>query len=435
MSGGLGTTEAMRRNMTGSVAAVMLMLVSVTAWAAYAPLSGAVVAPAVVSVEGSIKKIQHQAGGIVEALHVREGQRINIGDPLLRLDDALIRANLGVILNEVRAAHARLVRLKAERDGRLELNFHEYGIQWSGDTIELKELLQSERVVFETRLKVTRGQKLQFRERIAQLLQEIEGLRQQLAATNEQLRVGQAELKDLEMLLGQGLAQRTRVTTLQKEVLRNEGTAGELKAKIAQAKGRISEIELQIIQVDQDILKEVARDIREAETRLGEQMEKRGAVEDQLKRTLIKAPESGFVHQLSVHTIGGVVGPGEQILLIVPTETDLIIEARISAQDIDQIKQGQRTRVRFPALASQMTQEIEGEVYRVGADLTKEAATGQSYFTAGIRLPVNEISKLDGFRLLPGMPAEAFIKTGERTFGSYLVKPILDQLHRAMREK
>jgi HlyD family secretion protein len=198
--------------------------------------------------------------------------------------------------------------------------------------------------------------------------------------------------------------------------------------------GKIAEIELQVLQLDRDLANEVAKEIRDVETRIAELNERRTAAEDQLKRVDIRAPISGVVHQLNVHTVGGVISASETIMLVVPESDVLIIEARVSPIDIDQVRVGQETRVRLSAFNQRTTPEVSGKLFRVAADLVKEPQTGQAYYPAGVRVSDAELAKLKELKLVPGMPAEVFIKTGERTLASYLVKPLLDQMQRAFKE-
>lgn len=272
------------------------------------------------------------------------------------------------------------------------------------------------------------------RERILQLREEISGLRGQFTSKTNEVAIAREELQGLEFLARQNLVQVTKVNALKRDVERLEGERGILTAQIAQAGGKIAEIELQLLQVDQDFRSEVARDLRDNQTREGELVERLVAAEDQLKCIDIRAPQSGVVHQLAVHTVGGVINAGEPIMLIVPEDDRLIVETRIAQQDIEQVRAGQRSWLRMTAFNARTTPELAGTVDRVSADLTREPQTGAAYYVARIRLDDGEAEKLGG-RLLPGMPVEAHIRTGERTAMSYLVKPLTDQFARAFKER
>ena len=232
------------------------------------------------------------------------------------------------------------------------------------------------------------------------------------------------------------MVQLTRVTALERDAARLEGERGSLVSSIAQTKGKMTETELQILQIDQDLRTEVGKELAEIRGKLAELVEKRVAAEDQLKRVDIRAPQDGVVHQLSVHTVGGVITPnGEPLMLIVPEADALTVEAKIQPQDIDQVRIGQKAVLRFSAFNQRTTPELTGEVSRVSADVTKDEKTGISFYTVRIGLTMAEIARLNGLKLVPGMPVESFIQTGERTVISYLTKPLADQLAKAWREQ
>ena len=226
-----------------------------------------------------------------------------------------------------------------------------------------------------------------------------------------------------------------RVTALERDAARLEGERGQLIATTAQAKGKISEIELQILQIDQDLRSEVAKDLREVQGKIAELVERKVAAEDQLKRIDIRAPQNGMVHQSTVHTVGGVITPGEAIMLIVPEADALTVEAKLAPQDIDQVRVGQTAALRFSAFSQRTTPELAGVVSRVSADLTTDQRTGAAYYVVRITLSESELARLEGLRLVPGMPVEAFIRTGERTVLSYVLKPFTDQITRSFRSR
>lgn len=429
------TVRGIRRNLSAALLVVLVLGGTATAWSTYVPLDGAVVAPGVVMVESNLRKVQHPTGGVVGTLNVREGQRVEAGDVVVRLDDTTTRANLGIVLNELTALRARHARLRAERDRSPEPLFSEDLIARSGAESEIAQVLDGERTLFMARANTKSGQKLQLGERVKQLKEEISGLNEQMEALLKQLVIVREELKDLSDLHERGLAQRPRITSLQREILGKEGTVGEIKARIAQSQGKIAEIELQVLQLDRELANEVAKEIREVETKIAELGERKAAAEDQLKRIDIRAPIAGIVHQLAAHTVGGVISASEPIMLVVPAADALIVEARINPADIDQLQLGQETRVRFSAFNQRTTPEVLGAVFRIAGDLVREQQTGLTFYTVGIRVEPSELAKLKGLKLVPGMPAEAYIKTGERTLASYLLRPLLDQMQRALREE
>jgi HlyD family secretion protein len=222
---------------------------------------------------------------------------------------------------------------------------------------------------------------------------------------------------------------------LEREATRLDGEQAQLMAAVAQAKGKIAEIELKIIQIDQDLSSEVAKELRETDAKIGEFVERKISAEDQLQRVDIRAPQDGTVFQLSVHTVGGVIGPGETIMLIVPDSDSLTVEAKVNPQDIEKVQLNQKTVLRFSAFNAATTPQIDGYVSRISADISSDQRTGQTYYTIRISIPPDELSRLGEVKLVPGMPVECFIQTGERTAISYLLKPLRDQMMRTFREK
>ena len=430
----IDTARRLRRTLEAALAAAFLLGGTAAAWSVYAPLEGAVVAPGVVVVELSLRKVQHPTGGIVGALNVREGDKVKSGQVLVRLDDTAIRANLGIVLNELVALRARLARLLAERDGG-EPAFPADLQGRAASEPDIAQALEGERALLRARSTARSGQKRQLGERAKQLKEEIAGLNEQMHALTQQLAIARDELKDLGDLHAKGLAQRPRVSALQREVLGKEGTIGDIKARVAQTLGKIAEVELQALQLDLDLASAVAKEIREVETRIAELNERKIAGEDQLRRIDIRAPASGVVHQLAVHTVGGVITASETLMLVVPAADQLIVEARINPADIDQLRLAQETRIRFSAFNQRTTPELAGHVFRVAGDLVRDGQTGLAYYVAGIKVDAGELEKLKGLKLVPGMPAEVYIKTGERTVASYLLKPLLDQMQRALKEE
>jgi PrtD family type I secretion system ABC transporter/HlyD family type I secretion membrane fusion protein len=369
--------------------------------------------------------------GIVGELAVSEGQRVAVGDVLLRLDATQTRANLAMIAKRLDELAARQARLEAERDDREEIVFPAFLLARSGET-DIAAVPHSERSLFAFRGRAREGKRSQLRERIAQYTQEIAGLKAQQAAHDRGLTVIEQELAGLRTLQDKGLVTVQRINALDREAARLAGDRGEAVAGQAQAAGRIAEMNLQILQVDIDLKTEVAGELRDVQSQAGEFSERKVAAEDQLRRIDILAPQSGIVHQLAVHTVGGVVAPADAIMFIVPDTDRLSLEARITPSDIDQVHIGQKAVLRMSAFNQRTTPELSGTVIRIAADLTQDERTGLSFYL--VRIAVEQ-ARLGGLTLLPGMPAEAFIQTGERTALSYLLKPLRDQISRAFKEE
>lgn len=295
--------------------------------------------------------------------------------------------------------------------------------------------MTNERKLFELRRSARLGQKAQLNQRITQLQDEIRGLTAQQEAKAREIALIGKELEGVRELWKNNLVQITRLTALERDAARLEGERAQLIAAVAQAKGKITETELQVIQIDQDLSSEVAKDMREVDAKSGEYVERKVAAEDQLKRIDIRAPQDGVVLESKVHTVGGVIPAGDAIMLIVPEADNLIVEAKVNPHDIDQVQVGQTAVLRFSAFNLRTTPEINGTVMRVSADTTTDQRTGQSYYTTRIAMTKKEIARLGDVKLIPGMPVEAFVQTGERSVMSYLMKPLQDQFMRAFREK
>lgn len=432
---GRGSRASIRKHLLGGVAATAFLVVGVGGWASTTELSGAVIAPGSLVVDSNVKKVQHPTGGVVGELKVRDGDRVKSGDILLRLDDTITRANLAIVTKNLDELGARQARDEAERDGVPKIAFPAELTARSAQP-DVARLIEGETKLFETRRATRDGQRAQLRERVAQLRQQIQGLTQQAAAKETEIELIRQELEGVKELWRKNLIQIGRVTALQRDTARLEGERGALISTTAEAKGKIAEIELQILQVDQDMRSEVGRELAEIRGKISEYSERRIAAEDQLKRVDIRAPQDGFVHQLAVHTVGGVINAqGEPIMLIVPEADNLRTEVRVAPQEIDRLYLGQRAVIRFTNFNSRLTPEINGEVTLMSADVMTEARSGISYYTVHIKTPPEEIARIGDVKLVPGMQVEAFIQTQPRTVLSYIVRPLADHLERAFRER
>lgn len=403
----------------------------VAGWATLVPLSGAVIVPGTLVVESDVKKIQHPTGGVVANIPVHNGMHVRAGDLLLHLDETQPRANAQVVVQQLDQVRVRLARLIAERDGLDEPRMPHEMAGRSGDD-DLSRLWTSEMSLFKSRKAARQSAKELLQNRSAQLGEQISGLDAQVKSKARQHELIAGELEGVDSLFQKGLVPLTRKTSLQREAARLDGERGQAAAAIAETKSKISETELQIIRVDQDFRTEVMKDLREAQDKEAELVEKTTAARDLLGRVDLRAPTNGIVHELSVHTIGGVITPGEVVMEIVPESDELQIEARLPPQEIDHVHTGQRAYIRFSAFNQRTTPQLEGTVSYVSADLTrdKQKNSNAAYYTIRATLPSNERRRLDGLQLVSGMPVEAFLQTGSRTMMSYLLKPITDQLLR-----
>ena len=417
------------------IAIVVLLVGGIGTWAATTQLTGAVIAPGTLVVETNIKKVQHPTGGIVGELLVREGATVEAGQIVMRLDDTVTKATLGVVRSQLDELMARESRLLAERDNEDEITFPEELIKRKQER-SVGIAITGEERLFVSRRSARSGQRAQLRERIAQSNEEIRGLTAQQEAKESEIKFVGEELVGVSQLYKQNLVSIQRFMALQRDQARVGGERGVLIADTARARAKISETELQIIQLDQDFRTEVLRDLREAQGKISELKERITAAEDQLKRVDIRAPQSGFVHQLAVHTVGGVIGNGETIMQIVPGADKLVVEAKVAPQDIDQVVRGSATTVRIMAGNQRTMIDLFGEITYIAADLTKEKdQPNMIYYQVRASIPEDEVKRLDNLKLVPGMPAELFIQTHERTPLEYLLKPLQEQISRTFRER
>jgi HlyD family secretion protein len=415
---------------------VVLVTFGIGGWASTTELSGAVVAQGVIVVDSSVKKVQHPTGGVVSELRVKEGDRVKAGDILVRLDETQTLANATIIIKSFDELQARQARLEAERDSADQIVFPDALVERAKDAkSEASRAIAAERSLFDVRRLSRSGQKAQLRERSSQLRNEISGYSGQLEAKQKEVNFIYQELEGVRTLWQKNLVPITRLTALERDTARIEGERSQLTGMIAQAKGKISEIELQSIQIDQDLRTEVGKDLIETRSKVSELFERRTAAADQLNRIDIRAPQNGRVHQLTVHTVGGVISPGEQIMLIVPDNDALAIELKIAPRDIDQLYIGQSAILHFSALNLRTTPEIEGDVVLVSADLTQDQRTGTSYYNARVSLKPDQVARLGDSKLVPGMPVDVFVQTPGRTVLAYLIKPLREQAERAMKER
>jgi HlyD family secretion protein len=428
------TRRSMRRHLLVAVVVVCILVIGVGGWGTTAVISGAVVASGSLVVDSNVKKVQHPTGGIVGELRVRDGDHVRAGDIVVRLDETVTRANLAIVRKGLDELMARKARLESERDGWDTIVFPAQLVAGASDP-DRAAAIDSERKLFNLRKTARSGQKAQLRERVAQLGEEIAGLTAQQNSKSKEISLVERELAGVRDLWSKNLVQINRLTALEREAARLDGERGQLVAAAAQAKGKVAETALQILQIDQDIASEVAKELREVDGKIGEFVERKVTAEDQLKRIDVRAPQDGTVFQLAVHTIGGVITASDPIMLIVPEADNLAVEVKVNPQDIDQLQLNQKAILRFTSFNARTTPEIEGVVTRISADISTDQRTGQSYYTLRISLPPEQVQRLGDVKLLPGMPVEAFVQTGDRTMLSYLMKPLHDQFVRAFREK
>ena len=431
---GADIAASLRRHLLAAGVVVLLLVGGLGAWAGLSEISSAVVANGVVVVESNVKRVQHREGGIVREIKARDGDLVAAGDLLLRLDDTVTRASLAIVSTQLDELHAQAARLVAERDAAADISFPEALTRRAGEP-EIRAAISGQQALLKARRASLKGRKAQLREQIGQFEKQVEGLKVQQASKEEEIELTARELGDLETLFDNALIPASRIYALRRDRARLAGERGGFIAQIAQTKEAISERRTQILQIEEDLRAEVLQQLQDTRSRIAQLTERENAAMDELRRVDIRAPRSGYVHQLAVHTVGGVIGPGETAMLIVPREDLLVIEARIEPTDVDRLSRDQPVVVRFPNFNQQTTPELEARVISVSADLEVDRATGLSYYTARLALGDGEKEKLGGKVIVPGMPVEAFIVAGDRTVLSYLLKPLADQITHAFREE
>ncbi len=421
--------HTVRNHMLFALLLTIVIIGGIGGWAAFTEISGAVVSSGTIVVESNIKQVQHREGGIVRDIRVKNGDVVEAGDLLIRLDDTVTRANLAVVTKQLTDLTAQELRLAAERDDLQTIEWPEQRVASLGDVERGQQLL------LEARQNSKEGRKNQLEEQIRQFNKQTEGLEAQVAAKTSEIELIGEELGDLGGLLDKQLVSKSRVTALRREKARLDGEYGDLIAQIARTREAISERHIQILQIEETYRAEVLENLQEVRSRIAQLEEQKIAAEDELTRVDILAPRNGYVHQLAVHTIGGVIAPGETIMQIVPREDQLIVETQVRPVDIDQMSPGQHARVRFPSFDQRTTPELNAELLTISADLNQDERTGMSFYVARLVIDESELTKLGDQALVPGMPVETFLQTGDRTVLSYLVKPIRDQIAHALRER
>jgi HlyD family type I secretion membrane fusion protein len=396
-------------------------------------ISGAVVATGTVTVEGNYKTIQHLDGGIISKILVRNGDVVKKGQELARLEDTSAQANLAIIQGRRRDLSIQQARLIAERDRRAGFELPEAARPFAADP-QIREILATQKALFDARRASHQGELSVLRQRMEQVQAEMSGQEVELKSRTRQLALASKELGDIEPLFAKGFANQQRLGGLQREQARLEGDVGRITASLARSRGAIAEAELKIAQSEKELTQNVVDELRKVQAQLSEVEEQAKTLTDKLERIVIRAPESGRVHALAVHTEGGVIQPGTALMTIVPDGERLVVEAQVQPQDIDKVRQGLTAAVRFPAFDAKSTPRLGGTVSTVSAaELT--TSQGKTYFTARIEIPPTEINRIGAsHRLVPGMPAEVYIETASRSILSYFVKPLVDAMARSMRD-
>ncbi|MER8697363.1 HlyD family type I secretion periplasmic adaptor subunit [Mesorhizobium opportunistum] len=414
--------------------AIMFLFFGVAGgWAALAPLDSAAVAPGVVKVAGDRKLIQHLEGGIIAELNAANGDIVKAGKVLVRLDDTQAKAQLDLVQNRIATREALAARLRAERDGKAEIAFDPTLL--ANPASAVRDAVAAQRDVFAAKRHNLTDEREILSQRRHQTENETKGLEDLIATEDKQIVAIEGETKDLEGLLEKGLTTRERSLSLRRQQREIEGQRATNVASIARARSGMAEIDMQILNLDTVRLNDAVDELSKVEAELFDLRQGERSARDVLTRTGIVAPVDGIVMDLKVHTAGGVVKPGDTLMTIVPLGQQLVVEAMVKPEDVETIAPGQPAHISFPAFARYNLPPLDGVVEIVSADRMVDERSGAPYFAATVLIDRNELAKLEGRKLLPGMSSEAMIRTGARTVLSYLAEPITQNFRRAMREK
>ncbi|MEM6680751.1 MAG: HlyD family type I secretion periplasmic adaptor subunit [Pseudomonadota bacterium] len=414
-------------------AAILIGFIGSIVWAALSPLASAVMAFGVITVDTNRKQIQHLEGGVVKKIHVRDGDEVKAGDILLTLDETLAGASAAIVRGNLDASLAQEARLLAERDDLGRVRYPDAISARRGEA-QIAELIAAQDRLFQARSSALTGQITILDNQISQLTEQITGLAAQASAKTSQIELINEELVALRDLFNKGYATKARLLSLERESERLTGEKGEHLAEIARVKTAMSERRLQKQQLLSERRQEITDELKTVQSELFDLRERLAAADNVLSRIEIRAPVAGTVVGMTVHTLGGVVSPGQVILDLVPSDDLLVIDARINPLDVDEVTPGQPARVRISAFQQRNIPELNGTVKTLSADILEDERSGESFYSARIEVPAEEALRLEGKRLTPGMPAEAYITTGERTALAYLTQPLADAVRRAWLE-
>ena len=429
----INTEKSLRSTQLLGYGSLVAMLAVFGAWTAFANLSGAVIAPATIVAESYSKKVQHREGGNVLKILVKDGDDVKAGQDLVLLDPTEIKAELGIVTNQLNELSIKKVRLSSQRDGSAKLDLP-LSMQASVEDPVVLEIMTGQRHLLESTLQTATSKKDQLKEQLGQLKDQIRGIGSQISSSKKQMTLISSELANLRKLQQQGLVPVSRVSAMDREAARLDGELGQLAATKAAAEAKIGEVKLQVIQVDEDVRNQALLELRDVDAKIAELEQRKVTAAARLSRMSIKAPITGTIYQLAVHTDGGVVAPGETLMMIVPEADDLVLQAQVAPNDIDNVHLGQGAQIRFTAFNSRVTPEISAEVTQVAADTSRADAQSAPFYAIRLTISAAELAKLGGNKLKPGMSAEAFIQTESRSPFSYLIQPLMDQFSHAMRE-
>lgn len=429
------TQFSMRGPMVAGILGLAVLVGGFGTWAATTNISGAIVASGSIEVDQNRQVVQHPDGGVVAEILVDEGDTVKLGQPLIQLDPTLLLSELTIIEGQLFEIMSRRARLQAERDGHDEIVFAEEVLQRTEIDAEVAELVEGQRNLFFARRDSIESEIGQLRKRSDQITDQVIGIDAQQTALTRQSDLIKQELVGKEELQRQGLVRAPEILALQREEARLAGSVGELKAQKAQAEGKITEIDIQILGLETRRREEAITTLRDLQFQERELAEQRRAIKERLSRMVITAPVSGIIYGLTIFTPRSVIRPADPVLYIVPQDRPLVIAAQVEPIHIDKLFVDQEVSLRFSSLDQRQTPELFGSVVQISADAFEDQNSRVRYYRAEIVLKEGEIDRLpEGAALIPGMPVETFIRTEDRTPLGYLVKPFTDYFAKAFRE-
>lgn len=429
-----GPDLSVRGPATLGVLAALALVIGFGLWATTTRISGAVIAPGRVEVEANRQVVQHPDGGVVEAILVGEGDRVAAGQPLLRLDGAPLRSDLAIVEGQLSELSARTARLVAERDDLPAPVFPAELLDLASHSPEVAAQIDGQRRLFDARHRTFLQDRALLERRVDQIRAQTRGLRAQETALAAQLSLIERELDAQQSLLDKGLAQSAVVLALQREAARLTGQLGAVAADLAQAEGHITEIEIETAALASRRSEAATTELRDIGPLIQELAERKRALALRIARLEIRSPVAGLVLGLQVTAVQSVLRPADPVLYIVPQDRPLVISARISPTNIDEVRVGQPAELVFPAFPARDTPHLAGRLTLLSADVLADTRTGSSYFAARVELTPGEAARLADRALVPGMPVEVFLQTGDRTAFEWLVKPFTDYFSHAFRE-
>lgn len=414
--------------------ALVILVGGFGSWVVLSQIAGAIIAPGQIVVDVNRQVIQHPDGGVVEKIHVDEGDLVQAGAVLISLDPKLLQTELSIVENQLFEVLARQGLFQAEQDGLADITFSSDLVDAAANDPEAADFMQGQESLFVARRDTRLAQIDQLEKRKGQIANQVSGIDAQMTALTEQLRLIEEELVGQQDLLDKGLAQASRVLALRREAAKLGGEVGELVATKAELEGKTTEIDLEILKIDRQTRQEAIGQLRNLRVNEVELRQRRNALVEQLSRLEIRAPVSGIVYDLTIYAERSVIRAAEPLLYLVPQDSPLVISSRVPIIHIDEVHAGQPVTLRFSAFDQRTTPELEGTVLRVSPDAFIDETTGVSYYKAEIAPNPGELDKIDGLDLVPGMPVEAYIRTGDRTPLNYLTKPFTDYFNKAFRE-